>query len=239
MRAFLGEILYHISGRLRALIDSATRGNRARTACLSRHAAWVLSDSSPRGTAQDAQSGYTYEPPEREPGLMVKKPDSSELELKQDLDFERRSWTIERIGWTVMGLVVLAALTGLFGAGPLSATTAGEKGGPLWLEYPRFGRLKAPLMLRVHLGPNTLQQGPVRLWLGRDYLESVQIEAVTPPPEEVEAGPERLTYVFPVSEPSRSTAVTFFLKADQIGRQGGCIGLVEGPTLCFRQFIYP
>jgi hypothetical protein len=170
---------------------------------------------------------------------MAKRSASSDLELKQDLDFERRTWTVERIGWTVMGLIVLAALAGLFGPGPLSMTTVGEKSGPLWLEYPRFGRFKAPLMLRVHLGPNTVQQGPVRLWLGRDYLESVQIEAVTPPPEHVEAGAERLTYAFAASEPSRSAAITFHLKADQIGWRRGCIGLAESPPLCFRQLIYP
>jgi hypothetical protein len=170
---------------------------------------------------------------------MAKRPESGDLELKQDLEFERRSWTTERISWAVGAIAVLAALAGLFGSGPLSKTTAGEQGGPLWLEYSRFGRFRAPLMVRVHIGPNAVQQGPVRLQLGRHYLENVQIEGVTPPPEQVEAGPDYLTYVFAVSEPSRSTAVTFFLTADQIGRQRGCVGLVEGPTLCFRQFIYP
>jgi hypothetical protein len=109
----------------------------------------------------------------------------------------------------------------------------------LWLEYSRFGRFRARLTLRVHLGSNAGQQGPVRIWLSRKYLESVQIEQVSPQPAQVEAGSERLTYVFTVSDPSRATAVTFALKTEQIGRQRGCVGLVNGPTLCFRQFIYP
>lgn len=138
-----------------------------------------------------------------------------------------------------MAIVGLAALAGLLGPGPLSETTSGEQGGPLWLEYSRFGRFRAPLTLRVNLGPNTGQQGSVRVWLSRDYLESVQIEQVMPQPAQVEVGPERLTYVFPVSDPSRSTAVTFWLKTEQIGRQRGCVGLANASTLCFRQFIYP
>jgi hypothetical protein len=162
-----------------------------------------------------------------------------DLELDQDLEFERRSWTIERIGWVVMAIVGLAALIGVLGPGPLSETTAGEPDGPLWLEYSRLGRFSAPLTLRVHLGPSAGQQRLARIWLSREYLEGVQVERVTPHAAEVEAGPEQLTYVFPVRDPSRETAVTFSLKAQQIGRQRGCVGLAHGPPLCFRQFIYP
>jgi hypothetical protein len=161
------------------------------------------------------------------------------LELKQDLEFERLSWSVERVGWVVIAVVALAALAGLFGPGPLSRTTIGEPGGTLWLEYARFGRLGAPLTLRVHAAPNTGRQTALRLWLSRDYMERVQVEQVTPQPEQVEAGSERLTYTFPLAESSRSTAVTFSLKMDQFGRQRGCIGIVDGPTLCFRQFTYP
>jgi hypothetical protein len=170
---------------------------------------------------------------------MAEKSHTYDLEINEDLDFERRTWTVERLGWVVMAMVGLAALIGLLGPGPLSKTIAGEEGGPLWLEYSRFGHFKAPLMLRIYLGPHAGEHGPARLWLGRDYLESVQVESVTPPPVHVEAGPEQLTYVFALSEPTRSMAVTFSLKAEQIGRQRGCVGLINGPTLCFRQFIYP
>jgi hypothetical protein len=164
---------------------------------------------------------------------------SGDLELDQDLDFERRTWTVERVAWVVMALAGLVALAGVLGPGPLSRTTVGEQGGPLWLEYSRFGRLKAPLTLRVHVGPNQGQQGPMRVWLSRTYLEGMQIQQVSPHPGQVEAGPEQLTYVFPRSEPHRPTAITFALKTEQMGRQRGCVGVTDGPTVCFRQFIYP
>jgi hypothetical protein len=170
---------------------------------------------------------------------MAERADSRDLELLQDLSFERRDWIVERVGWVVIAIVVIAALAGLFGPGPLSWTTAGEQGGPLWLEYARFGRLEAPLTLRVHLGPNIGQQGPARIWVSRKYLEGVHIERISPQPEQVEAGPEQLTYVFSISDPSGPTAVTFSLKTEHFGRQHGCVGIANGPTQCFRQFIYP
>ena len=170
---------------------------------------------------------------------MEERPHRGDLELEEDLDFERRSWIIERIGWAVMVMVAFAALAGLFGPGPLSDTSAGERGGRLWLEYSRFGRLRAPMTLRVYLGPNASQQEMARVWLSRDYLEGIHIQGINPPPERVEAGPEQFTYVFPVSETSRPTAVTFSVKPGRFGRQRGCMGLANGPTLCFGQFIYP
>jgi hypothetical protein len=161
------------------------------------------------------------------------------LELKQNLDFERRSWTVERVSWVVIAVVTVAALAGLLGPGPLSHTTTGEPSGQLWLEYSRFGRLRAPSTLRVHVTANAGQPTPLRVWLSRNYLERVQVEQVTPQPEQVEAGPEQLTYAFPIAESSRSTAITLSLKMDRFGRQRGCIGMVDGPSLCFQQFIYP
>jgi hypothetical protein len=166
-------------------------------------------------------------------------PHSSDLDLAQDPEFERRSWAVERIGWVVLAMVGAAALAGLLGPGPLSNTTVGERGGSLWLEYSRFGRFRAPSTLRIHVGPNPSQQEQMRIWLSRDYLEGVQIEQVTPQPERVEAGPAQLTYVFAVSAADRPVVIIFSLKTAQIGRQRGCVGLADGPSLCFRQFIYP
>jgi hypothetical protein len=170
---------------------------------------------------------------------MAEKPARGNLQLTQDLTFERREWTTERIGWAVMAVIILAALTGVFGAGPLSRATVGEPGGQFRVDYPRFARFKAPMTLGIHLGPHTGRQGMARLWLSREYLDGVQIAQVTPQPQQVSAGAEQLTYAFPISEANGSTSVTFFLKAERFGRHGGCAGLVNGPTACFRQFIYP
>ena len=35
-----------------------------------------------------------------------------DLEIHQDLPFQRRSWTVQRVGWAIMALVVLAGLLG-------------------------------------------------------------------------------------------------------------------------------
>lgn len=46
-----------------------------------------------------------------------------DLEIEEDLDHQRRCWKLERASWAVMALVLLAAMAGLFGSGPLSWAT--------------------------------------------------------------------------------------------------------------------
>ncbi len=99
-----------------------------------------------------------------------------------------------------------------------------------------FGK---PTTLRVRLDGAATEGKEARLWLSREYLENVQLRKVTPEPERVEAGPERLTYVFEVSEPGKPTAVTFNLIPDKVGPLEGRVGLQSGRSLGFWQFVYP
>lgn len=119
---------------------------------------------------------------------------AGDLEISQDLEHEKKAWRVQRIGWVVLGLVWLAGLAGLFGSGPLSGATA--TGPDLRLEYERFVRYTAPQELTLHLGPGATARPKVRLWVDSKYLESQQIESVVPEPESVEAGPDRMVFVF-------------------------------------------
>jgi hypothetical protein len=162
-----------------------------------------------------------------------------DLELSEDLRFQERQWKVQRVAWVVWVLVLLAALAGLFGSGPLSNGTAGEKGGPLWAEYQRFERHQGQSELKVVLGRGAAPGGEGRVWLDRDLLEGIQLEAVTPPPLRVEAGPDRHTYVFPVTDPEQGTAVVFRFRPEALGRHAGRIGLPGGTELKFSRFVYP
>jgi hypothetical protein len=162
-----------------------------------------------------------------------------DLEIDQDLEFQGRSWTVQRIGWIVMPLLVLAALFGLLGPGPLSSATAGSEAGPLWLEYDRLGHWERPTTLQLHLGANVAAEGLVRVWLDSAYVEKMQIERVTPQPESVELAANRLIYTFQIAEPGQPATISFDLKPEKFGPNSGEVGLVEGSSLQFSQFIYP
>jgi hypothetical protein len=161
------------------------------------------------------------------------------LQLEQDIAFQERSWVVQRVAWGVMALAALAAFAGLFGAGPLSRATAGALGDPVRAEYQLFLRFQAPTSLTVELNPTAARDGEFRVWLARDYAEAVRVQEVVPPPERVEAGSDRLIYVFLAAPAGGPAGVTFHLQPERIGPLTGRLGLPDGPTLSFSHFVYP
>jgi hypothetical protein len=161
------------------------------------------------------------------------------LALEQNLDFQRRSWALQHLGWAVMGLLILAALLGLFGAGPLSSITISSQDGLLALQYARFWRLQSPMTLRVTLRPMAIYASEAQIWLSRAYLEGVSVQHVQPPPQRVEAGAERLTYIFSLSQAGQPTEVSFTVEPQRPGRVAGQLGLTDSTSLHFAHFIYP
>ncbi len=161
-----------------------------------------------------------------------------DLEVSQNLDYQRRMWAVQRVGWALMVLALLAALVGLVGDGPLSDASAGD-GGALRVEYPRFARHRAPGTLEFRLTPGDGAQREARVWLNREYLRGVTVETVFPEPASVETGPEGITYVFTLAQPGQPATVIFNLMHETIGRQQGRVRLDDGEPVTFGQFIYP
>lgn len=106
-------------------------------------------------------------------------------------------------------------------------------------QYHRFVRFMKPTELRVQLEPGVTSGGEARVWLDREYVEGVQLQRVSPQPDEVEAGLDRLTYVFKVSELDEPTAVTFHITPQRFGLLQGRAGIEDEEPVNFNQFVYP
>ena len=162
------------------------------------------------------------------------------IEINEDLDFQRRSWKVQRIGWMVMLLAVVAGLAGLFGRGPLSSAELGAEGSAIRVEYERFVRRDAPSLLTVHFGRDAIgADSTVKVWIDREWLAGMEVTAITPEPEETETGATRLHYTFRVDPSSPPARIAYNLETRSIGPLTGRVGLVNGPTYSFAQFAYP
>lgn len=157
----------------------------------------------------------------------------------QDLDFQRREWAVQRAGWIALALLIVAALAGLLGDGPLSRTQAASPDGALRLHFDRFARAGATTELRLRFQPARNGDGKYRIWLKGEYQEASRIREVSPTPDHVEDDRGRVVYVFRAFEPERSTEVAFYVQPRNPGLQPGRIGVVGGASVAFRQFIYP
>ena len=164
---------------------------------------------------------------------------AGDLELNQDLDFQRRSWKVQRVAWVLMALFVLVAVLGLLGGGgPLSSTTGGSEADGLRIEYDRFLRQGKPSSFDIRAqaaeGENQL-----RLWIERSYLSSFQLEQIVPEPSQTETHSEQLIFTFDLTQPGDSIELNFELRPERVGSISGKVGIEDGPALEINHFIYP
>jgi hypothetical protein len=158
----------------------------------------------------------------------------SELDLDEDIAQQRTVWRLERIGWALMALLLLATLAGFTGHGPFSERTVGSTEAGFTVSYNRFERYAAATLLTLHLGDDIGSE--TRLRVSQDFLRRVEVLRVDPVPEHVELDTEYLTYVFATRAPGM---IVFHYEPASVGRMEIGIGLDDRPLLTLQQFVYP
>jgi hypothetical protein len=168
---------------------------------------------------------------------MHRLPQVGSLEIEQDLPFEHTQWGLQRAGWVIGGLILLVALAGLLGTGPLSHHMASS--GPLSLQYERFTRARAPSEIRLNVGTGLAAPDGITIWLDRAFLDGAGIEQIVPEPIEMVAVGDRVLYRFAVADPAQPTTITFHTAPASWGTTRGRIGLRDGAEITFDQMVYP
>ena len=155
------------------------------------------------------------------------------LEIDQDLEFQRREWRLERVAWAFGALIVLCAVGGLFGSGPLSSTEAGA-GGRLSVGYERFLRFGSHnrLTLRAESG------GPLlRVDVSSAYLARMRLERIVPQPRRVATVPGWTQLEFETA-PGGPIEILLDFEPSRRGAAAGTLR-VEGASVPVWQFVYP
>jgi hypothetical protein len=158
-----------------------------------------------------------------------------DLEIEQNLAFQRREWRAQSIGWWVLTAFLVAAMLGLFGEGPLSRARAGEAGDPMWIEYERFVRVGRLARLTVHTGARESSE-PLELRIARSYFEGLILEHVVPEPDDLRVDADHVTMAF--SGGRRPAAIVFDVQPRRAGLQRGEIAAGTTVRHTFTQFAY-
>ena len=128
-------------------------------------------------------------------------------------------------------LILVAALLGLFGTGPLSDARTAD--GPLQAEYERFTRFGTTTELSIEPGGG---EGRTNIAISRAYLHDMVIDDIQPQPEGQTVLPDRIVYTFELQPP---TEVKFFSTFREAGAQKATVWGPDGRRLSYTQFVYP
>jgi hypothetical protein len=162
-----------------------------------------------------------------------------DLQIKEDLEHERREWKVQRIAWILMALVLVAAVLGLFGDGLFSEGTASTPDGSFALDYPRLARFEAPTTLTARFAPPAADEESLSLWLEGSYLRDLEIERMTPEPESTMTEDGGVRFVYAARETSEPFEVTLHVRFERFGSVSGRVGTSSGAALSVRHFVYP
>jgi hypothetical protein len=163
----------------------------------------------------------------------------AQIELHEDLEFQRKQFRVERIGWILMAAVLVAALLGVFGSGPLSNAIAESSESGLRVEYSRFARRDAHTRVEIHVDPSLVAKDRLRLRLGGDFMQRVLVQAITPTPERWTVEDRTIVAELPVGGSTGPVPVAVDFSPREFGPTTLELSAGPGRALTIRQFVYP
>jgi hypothetical protein len=157
----------------------------------------------------------------------------SGLQIDQALDFQQRFYVIQRVAWSVLALVPVAAVAGLFGGGLFSETTAGGRAAGVTVIYDRFARITADTEIELRLAR---ANGPTAVTISSALLDRYEVSDIRPQPVRVVTRPDRVEYVFAASP---SGTALFAVQPDDVGSSSGTVAVAGGAPVRVDQFVFP
>jgi hypothetical protein len=163
---------------------------------------------------------------------------SEKLELEEHEAFQRAEWRVQRVGWVVWGLVVLAAMMGLIGPGPLSSRELSSPDGTLTVAFDRFLHYSQGAELDFVARPKE-ETGPLSLHVSQSLLDGMQIVRIEPEPAERKLAGDGVVYVFARHAPAGDYEITFHIQYEHFGEHTGRIAVGGHEPALLSQFIFP
>lgn len=156
--------------------------------------------------------------------------------IREDMGFQRRFWTCQRLGWLGMAAVVLLALAGLFSNGPLSRTAVGAVDGPIRVEADRFLTQGSSAVWTIQLAS---QGAETPLLVGPGFARDVTIETLQPEPLRATNAPAGLRLVFATPPGTGRLTVRLTGRTERAGTIRAAFAAAGGEGASITHVVYP
>ncbi|MBV4491224.1 hypothetical protein [Pseudomonas oryzicola] len=156
--------------------------------------------------------------------------------VEEDMRMQQRVWRFERVGWYALVVIVLLALAGLFGNGPLSDAQVASDDGRVQVDYQRLSRSGTTDNLRI-----TVRGTPgeaVQVVLGGNLLREASIETMQPEPQVSRSHGKSLLLQLGTSQDGVAT-LYLTLRSEHVGRLEGVVRAGQSSAVHFATFLYP
>jgi hypothetical protein len=155
------------------------------------------------------------------------------LQIDQALNFQRRFGRVQRVAWSLLAVIPVAAIAGLFGDGLFSEVTAGSERAGGTVTYERFGRLTADTTLEVEFARPSRATDVA---ISRAFFDRYNLSEVRPQPLRVRTLADAVVFTFAAAPVGRAT---FSLQPDAVGSSSGTVAVTGGTPVHVKQLVYP
>jgi hypothetical protein len=162
---------------------------------------------------------------------------NDEIEVGENLDFQRRWWRFENVVWVLFTLIIVLDLAGLFGRGPIAKAERRSADGTIDVKYERIERTDSPSMLSINFSQPAIQDEKIKLYVSESLVKELGTQRVVPAPLETRIGNGGLTYTFPASTVPAS--VDLALEPSGPGVYDFTIGVVGATPIHAKVFVVP
>ncbi|AJQ46895.1 MULTISPECIES: hypothetical protein [Pseudomonas] len=156
--------------------------------------------------------------------------------VDEDMPMQHRVWRFERVGWYTLVLLVMLALAGLFGNGPLSDAQAVSTDGRIEVDYQRLSRTGSIDNLRITVRGAPGEQ--VIVLLGGTLLQTASIETMQPQPQMSRSHGEALLLELGTGKDGIAT-LYLTLRSEHVGILEGIVRAGQASAVNFSTFLYP
>jgi hypothetical protein len=152
------------------------------------------------------------------------------LELEDEIKLHETGWAIQRVGWAVILLLLVAAALGVFGNGLLSSAEISDDGNNI--RFEKLVRYQSPMQLIIRTNG---RENKVEVRIPQSYIESMEVDKIVPEPVDQKLASGLAIFTFKTEGPS---TIKFYIIPEKTGQMKAQIQVNES-NFSVTHFIYP